>query len=100
MHHLNGYQLGLIVGTVIGGSGIIGGLIAGLVTSALSKGKDRWKILIPGFMLIVAGPVMVFQLLPDSLAVCLIFLFIAQCLTGPANGLQVAVVQNRRESQE
>ena len=27
VHHLNGYQLGLIVGTVIGGSGIIGGLI-------------------------------------------------------------------------
>jgi len=94
VHHLNGYQLGLIVGTVIGGSGIIGGIIAGVVTSALSKGRDRWKILIPGFMLIVAGPVMVFQLLPNSLVVCLIFLFIAQCLTGPANGLQFAVVQS------
>ncbi|HUJ68444.1 MAG TPA: MFS transporter [Syntrophorhabdales bacterium] len=93
VHHLSGSQLGLIVGTVIGGSGIIGGLIAGAVTSALSKGRDRWKVLIPGLMLIAAGPVLIFQLLPNSLAICLIFLFIAQCLTGTTVGLQLAVVQ-------
>ncbi len=94
VHHLTGTQLGLLVGTVIGGSGIIGGIIAGIATTALSKGRDRWKILIPGFMLIAAAPVLVFQLLPNSLVVSLIFLFIAQLLTGPANGLQFAIVQS------
>ena len=93
VHHLNMAQIGLIVGSVMGASGIVGGLIGGIVTNKVGKGRDAWKTLVPGIMLILAAPALLLQYLPGSVAISLTFLFIVQILLPPANGLELALVQ-------
>jgi len=99
VHHMASGEVGALVGSILGISGILGVITGGAVVSRFSRGDDRWKPGQPALACLLAAPFVILMLLVDSKALALTCLglgsFLAYSLLGPIFSIYQCVARPR-----
>ena len=93
IHHLNGAEIGTYAGTIKGLVGVAGALAGGWAVDRFRAHRARWRLQLPAWASMLAGPVLLVFYFGGALSTALIGLMVGVFLTAVHIGPIYAVVQ-------